>query len=178
MSRTPAAAVNPSRSEDHFGLLGVPRQFEIDPEQLEREYLSRAAVVHPDRVATGTSTQRREAMERSSAVNEAYRTLRDPVQRAEYLVKLGGIDLDSSDTNGGAPKMDQAFLIEMIERREQLEQAREHDALDELRAKVEDELDDVLDDAVASLGKGDLQGAAEKLVVRRYLQRLVDEIDS
>lgn len=179
MSRTPAAAVNPSRSEgSHFELLGVPRQFEIDSEQLEREYLSRAAAVHPDRVATGTSAQRREAMERSSEVNEAYRTLRDPVRRAEYLVKLGGIDLDSSDAVGGAPKMEQAFLIEMIERREQLEQAREQGALDQLRAKVEDELDDVLDDAVASLREGDLRGASEKLVARRYLQRLVDEIDS
>jgi molecular chaperone HscB len=178
MSKTLAAAVNPSRSEDHFELLGVPRRFEIDPEQLEREYLSRAAAVHPDRVATGTSTQRREAMERSSEVNEAYRTLRDPVRRAEYLVKLGGIDLDSSDAIGGAPKMDQAFLIDMIERRERLEHARDQGALDELRATVEDELDDVLDDAVASLHSGDLRGAAEKLVVRRYLQRLVDEIDS
>lgn len=170
--------MNPSRSEDHFVLLGVPQQFEIDAEQLEREYLSRAAAVHPDRVATGTSAQRREAMERSSAVNEAYRTLRDPVQRAEYLVKLGGIDLDSSDAVGGAPKMEQAFLIDMIERRERVEQAREQGSLDALRANVEDELDDVLDEAVASLRTGDLRGAAEKLVVRRYLQRLVDEIDS
>ncbi len=156
----------------------MPQRFEIDPAVLEREYLQRAAAVHPDRVAGGTSSQRREAMERSAKVNEAYRTLRDPVRRAEYLVKLGGIDLDSSDPVGGAPSMDQAFLVEMIERRELVEQARASGTLDELRAKVEDELDAVFDEAVARLREGDVQAAARGLVERRYLQRLLDEIDA
>jgi molecular chaperone HscB len=179
MFRTPAVAVNPSpSSRDHFAVLGVPRTFEIDSEVLEREYLSRAAAVHPDRVVTGTARDRREAMERATEVNEAYRTLRDPVRRAEYLVKLGGIDLDSSDAAGGAPAMDRAFLVDMIERREAVEQARERGSLDELRAQVEDELDDVFDDAVAKLRAGDLAGAARRLVTRRYLQRLVDEMES
>jgi molecular chaperone HscB len=155
----------------------MPRRFEIDAEALEREYLARAVAVHPDRFASGTSAQRREAMESSAQVNEAYRTLRDPVQRAEYLVKLGGIDLDSSDAVGGAPTMDQAFLVDMIERRELVTEARERGGLDQLRAKVEDELDDVFDEAVASLRKDELAAAARGLVVRRYLQRLLDEID-
>ena len=155
----------------------MPRQFELDAEALEREYLSRAAAVHPDRFASGTSAQRREAMERSSVVNEAYRTLRDPVQRAEYLVKLGGIDLDSSDAVGGAPAMDQTFLLDMIERRELVAAARERGALDRLRANIEDELDVVFDEAVASLGKQDLAAAARGLVARRYLQRVLDEVE-
>jgi molecular chaperone HscB len=156
----------------------MERRFEIDAEVLEREYLTRAVAVHPDRVATGTARDKREAMERAAEVNEAYRTLRDPVRRAEYLVRLGGIDLDSSDAVGGAPAMDQAFLVDMIERREAVAQAQEGGGLDDLRARVEDELDDVLDDAVDKLKAGDLAGAARGLVARRYLQRLVDEMDS
>ena len=50
--------------------------------------------------------------------------LRDGVRRAEYLVKLGGVDLDSSDPQSGAPHLTQAFLIEMIERRERLDEVR------------------------------------------------------
>jgi molecular chaperone HscB len=188
MSRTLAAAVNPSPSSsssrpsgaegDLFAVLGVPPRFEIDRDALERTYLERAAAVHPDRFVGGTSSQRREAMERSALVNEAYRTLRDPVLRAEYLVKLGGIDLDSSDPVSGAPPMDETFLVDMIERRELVDQARAEGTLERLRARVEDELEDAFDDAVALLRGGDVQAAARGLVVRRYLQRLLDEIDS
>jgi molecular chaperone HscB len=178
MSRTPAAAANPSPS-DFFAVLGLLRQFDLAAEAIEREYLARAAAVHPDRFVGGGSAQQRQAMERSSAVNEAYRTLRDPVARAEYLVKLGGIDLDSSDPQTGAPAMDQLFLVDMIERREAVAEAREGGdaALDDLRARVEDERDAVFDRAVAQLSAGDVGPAARSLVARRYFQRLIDEID-
>jgi molecular chaperone HscB len=119
------------------------------------------------------------AMERSAALNEAYRALRDPVKRAEYLCKLGGIDLDSSDPEHGAPAMGQTFLMDMIERREAVGDRRRQGsaALDAYRDEVEDEMDAALDEAVAELEQSDFGSAAEALVRRRYLQRLVAEID-
>jgi len=118
-------------------------------------------------------------MERSAAVNEAYKTLRDPVSRAEYLVKLGGVDLDSSDPETGAPSMGQAFLVEMIERREQVAEARAkgRTALVELGGAVDDEIDELMDAVQSQLAAGDTNAAAQTLVVRRYLQRLLDEIE-
>lgn len=118
-------------------------------------------------------------MERSAAINEGYRILRNPVQRAEYLCKLAGVDVDSSDAKGGAPKMDQAFLIEMIERREQVAEAREggDDALRSLRGRVDDEAEEVFDAAVDALEEEQIDTAAQGLVRRRYLQRLLDELD-
>jgi len=118
-------------------------------------------------------------MERSAALNEGYRVLRDPVRRAEYLCALRGVDVDSSDPKTGAPAMDQAFLMEMIERREEIEQARGAgaDALEQLRARVDDELDEALDEAVVQLEQERVAEAARALVRRRYLQRIVDEID-
>ncbi len=168
-----------SPSTDHFTVLGQRRGYGIDRDALESAYLERAAAAHPDRVANGSSGEKRRAMEISSAVNEAYRVLRHPVRRAEYLVKLGGIDLDSSDPQTGAPKMPQTFLIEMIERRETLDAAKAQGpaALDDVRETVESELDDVLDDAVESLEAGDIPAAAQRLVTRRYLQRLLDEVE-
>lgn len=118
-------------------------------------------------------------MEHASALNEAYRVVRDPVLRAEYLVRMGGIDLDSSDPEVGAPKPDQAFLLDMIERRETLEEARETGAskLGRLRRRVDGELDDTLDDAIALLGSGEVRRAAEAMVLHRYLRRYAEEID-
>jgi molecular chaperone HscB len=173
--------VNPlpsERTEDFFELLGLPRRFEIDRDVLEDAYLAIASAVHPDRFATADLGQRRWAMERSARVNEAYRTLRDPAQRAEYLLQLAGIDLDSSDSRSGATAMDHGFLVEMLERREQLEAAAADGprALMRLRSRVEDETERALSDGVASLAAGDVQAAARALTVRRYLQRLVEEI--
>lgn len=119
-------------------------------------------------------------MEDSAAINIAYRVLRDPVARAEYLVGLAGIDLDSNDRQTGAPHPEQAFLIEMIERRDQLDQL-DHanpEQLASLREGVEGELDECFDTALAALEAGDTSKAALALVHRRYLQRFLDEIDA
>ncbi len=164
---------------NHFERLGQPQQYALDADALEDAYLQRASAVHPDKFQGASSSEQRQAMEASAAVNEAYRTLRDRVKRAEYLVKLGGIDLDSSDPRTGAPKMPQAFLIEMIEQREELDAAKASggDALDAMRDTVETQLDAALDRGIAQVGQGEVRAAAESLVVRRYLQRLLDEID-
>ncbi|MBV1859529.1 MAG: Fe-S protein assembly co-chaperone HscB [Nannocystaceae bacterium] len=164
---------------DHFERLGQPRQHALDRETLESAYLARAATAHPDKVDQDDASAKRVAMETSAAINEAYRTLRDPGKRAEYLVKLGGRDLDSSDPDVGAPKMPQAFLIEMIEHRERVADARSAgaDALDELRDEIDGQQAAALEGAVAAIASGDTDAASRHLVVRRYLQRLLDEID-
>jgi molecular chaperone HscB len=157
---------------DHFAALGLPVGWDIDRAALERNYLALQQAHHPDRAVGASSSQQRVAVETSAAINEGYRVLRDPVRRAEYLCKLGGVDLDS---NEGAPKMDQSFLLDMIERREELQAARD---LEALREQVAGELDAALDDAVAALRSGRIDVAARALVRRRYLQRLADEIEA
>jgi molecular chaperone HscB len=175
---------------DHFARFGLARRWQLDRDALEDRYLEASRRVHPDRHANADAATRRAALEHSAAINEAYRVLRDGVRRAEYLVKLGGIDLDSSDPKTGAPHPEQSFLIEMIERREQLEDSTDEDALDELRDEVESELEGTLDRAIAALqfdhgsdhgsdqGRGDVRAAAAALVHRRYLQRFLTEIDA
>ncbi len=164
---------------NHFDGLGLAPSYDLDLGQLERNYLELAQRHHPDRVAGGTVAERRAAVETSGAINEGYRVLRDPVRRAEYLCRLGGMDLDSSDGASGAPTMPQAFLMEMIDRREALAEGRAKGpaAMDALRDVVEREQEAALDRAVAALRAGEIRDAAVALVERRYLQRLVDEID-
>lgn len=168
------AAFDPSL--DHFARLGLERGWALDRDALEANYLERSRVVHPDRHAGADSATRRAALEHSAALNEAYRVLRDKILRAEYLVRLGGVDLDSSDPQAGAPHPSQAFLIEMIDRRERLDEAGSD--LDALYDEVEAELDEVFDGAITALDQHDIQAAAAALVHRRYLQRFLDEIDA
>ncbi|MEM9455924.1 MAG: Fe-S protein assembly co-chaperone HscB [Myxococcota bacterium] len=175
----PVTSPVPTGEIDHFARLGLPRLHAIDRDALEDAYLRLAQQSHPDRFVGASPGEQRAAMERSAALNEGYRVLREPVRRAEYLCKLGGIDVDSSEPKVGAPAMSQAFLVEMIERREEVAsaQAAGASALDDLRARVEDELEDVFDAAVQALGEDRIPEAARSLVERRYLQRLIDEIE-
>ena len=89
--------------------------------------------MHPDRFAHAGDAERRASMQWTTRVNEAYRTLKSPVQRAKYLLELEGVDV-AFETNTAMPP---EFLMRQMELREALEQAgdaRDAAALDALRA--------------------------------------------
>lgn len=105
--------------DDHFDRLGLPRRFAVDPAAVERAYIARSRAVHPDYHLSGSSADLSASLELSAALNEAYSTLRDPFTRAEYLLTLEG-----GPTAGEHKQMPAAFLAEMLELREQVEEAR------------------------------------------------------
>lgn len=104
---------------DHFARLGLPRRFALDPADVERAYIARSRAVHPDYHLAGSSADLAASLELSAALNEAYNTLRDPFARAEYLLTLEG-----GPSAAGHKQMPAAFLAEMLELREQVEEAR------------------------------------------------------
>jgi molecular chaperone HscB len=104
---------------DHFDRLGMPRRFALDPAAVERAYVARSRAVHPDYHLSGPSADLAASLELSAALNEAYNTLRDPFTRAEYLLTLEG-----GPTAAEHKQMPPAFLAEMLELREQVEEAR------------------------------------------------------
>ena len=112
-------------SRNHFALFGLPERFALDGAALDAAYRRLQSEVHPDRYAHGTDAERRLALQASARVNEAYRALREPVTRAEYLLTLHGIDArDETDT-----RLPLDFLERQLERREEAaEAASAHDA--------------------------------------------------
>src|SRR5690242_14375833 len=75
---------------DHFALLGLPRMFPIDDAKLERAYLKASRLVHPDYFGSKPKDVQAQAMRHTALLNDAYQTLRDPVRRGEYLLRLLG----------------------------------------------------------------------------------------
>jgi molecular chaperone HscB len=73
---------------DYFTAMGLPRKLEIDRQDLERRYYDLSRRFHPDFYQTAPPRDRLVSLENSALVNKAYRTLRDPLARAEYLVRL------------------------------------------------------------------------------------------
>jgi molecular chaperone HscB len=107
-------------SQDYFALFGLPVGFALDRERLADAYRALQGVVHPDRFASASDSERRLSMQASTRVNEAFQTLKDPLTRARYLLVLHTGDPGSDhDTT-----CDAAFLMEQMELRETLAQAR------------------------------------------------------
>ena len=108
-------------SRNHFELFGLPERFRFDAASLDRAYHALQGEVHPDRFATADDAERRVALQSSARVNEAYRALKDPVARAQYMLSLHGIDA-FAETDTALP-LD--FLEHQLERREAASDAHE-----------------------------------------------------
>jgi len=163
-------------SRNHFELFGLPAQFQLDAAALEHAYRDLQRAVHPDRFAGASDGQKRLALQASARANEAYRTLRDPVARAEYLLSLRS-DEKTSETN---TRLSVAFLTRQLERREAAEEASDaHDAhalstlIDDVRREA-----DELGAVVARLLDGGDREARRRVREWRFLVKVADDLDA
>ena len=164
--------------QNHFELFGLEPGYALEAERLERAYLEIQARIHPDRFAHAGDADRRASMQWTTRVNEAYRTLKDPVERARYLLELKGVDV-AFETNTAMPP---DFLGRQLELREALELAQEEKnagALDRLRSDLrreEEELKKALGEALDA--KRDYATATGLVRKLKFLDRLDAEIDA
>ena len=86
--------VQPPAPVDYFTFFALPRKLNIDTAQLEREFYELSRKLHPDIYATGQPKEQEWSLEKSSQLNDAYRTLRDPIKRTQYLLRLEGVELE------------------------------------------------------------------------------------
>ena len=107
--------------KNHFELFQMPVMFEIDTQQLDAAYREVQGRVHPDKFVTATDAEKRVAMQWATRANEAYQTLKNPLKRAMYLCEMNGVDL-ATESNTHMPA---AFLMQQIEWREALDEARD-----------------------------------------------------
>ncbi|MFC3874549.1 Fe-S protein assembly co-chaperone HscB [Neisseria musculi] len=104
----------------YFTLFELEPAFDIDIEALEQTYRSLAARFHPDKYASASIFEQKQAVMMASAVNEAYRVLKNPTERAAYLLLQHGIEADAPEHTAFAPE----FLMQQMQWRETLEEAR------------------------------------------------------
>jgi molecular chaperone HscB len=158
----------------HFELFGLTPAFAVDAAALDRAYLEIQARVHPDRYAHAGDAERRASMQWTTRVNEAYRTLKSPVQRAKHLLELHGVDV-AFETNTQMPP---EFLVRQLELREALAEARTPETLERLQDDVRRERQQ-LERGIAELidAKRDFAAAAGEVRKLMFLDKLAAEID-
>src|SRR5687768_9477070 len=161
--------------QNHFDLFGLSPIYSIEGAALERSYREIQSKVHPDRFAHAGDAERRASLQWTTRVNEAYRTLKDPVQRAKHVLELHGVDV-AFETNTAMPP---EFLMQQMELREALEEAKDAAQLDDLRkqlrssrASLESEIAEAID------AKKDYAGAAGLVRKLQFLDKLDSEIDA
>jgi molecular chaperone HscB len=86
--------VQPPVPVDYFTFFGFPRKLNLDTAKLEKEFYALSRRLHPDVFGQAEDRERTWSLEQSSMLNDAYRTLKDPIKRTEYVLRLEGIELE------------------------------------------------------------------------------------
>jgi molecular chaperone HscB len=180
---------------DFFEVFGLERRLAVDVAALQRRFYELSRRWHPDFHQAAPAAEQARALEESARVNAAYRALRDPLARVEYLVRLE----EGRDTREGAavkPKAPPALLAEMFEIQEVVEEARsgslddatratlreQRDALSarvaEAEARIAGPLSAAWDRATRAERPAALAALKEALATRAYLRTVVDDLDA
>ncbi|MEJ0004645.1 MAG: Fe-S protein assembly co-chaperone HscB [Pararobbsia sp.] len=162
---------------DHFALFDLPQRFTVDLHALDDAYRAVQAQVHPDRFAAAGEAQKRVAMQWASQANDAYRTLRQPLQRAIYLLHLRGIDVQAENNTA----MEPAFLMQQMEWRERIEDAagsRNVDELESLSRELRDDARARFEKLGALLDSHADQGAAEAVRQLMFIERVSEDVQT
>ena len=111
------------RTADYFTFLGLPRKLNLDAADLEQRFRTLSRQFHPDYFYNATPAERRASLERSSHLNDAYRTLKNPIARVEYLLGLEGLAAESGKE--ASRHVPPALLEEVFALNEELDEVRE-----------------------------------------------------
>jgi molecular chaperone HscB len=112
------------RAEDYFAIFGLPRKLWIEMSALEQKFLQMSWKLHPDNFVNAPEQERGLSLKRSSELNDAYRTLRDPIARVEYLLGIEGARKEGEHKQQAPPEL----LEEVFELNESLDELREAEA--------------------------------------------------
>jgi molecular chaperone HscB len=162
-------------NDTDFELFAVPASFAQDRVALDARWKELQREAHPDRFAAQGAAAQRVAMQWSVRINEAYQRLKDPIKRASYLCALNGHPIDAEKNTA----MPSDFLMQQMEWREELDEARDAAAFDKLRAEVEagraralSSLDRLIDE------KSDYAGAARQVRALMFIERFAEDIEA
>jgi molecular chaperone HscB len=161
--------------QNHFDLFQLPQRFAIDLSALDSAFRNVQSQVHPDKFVSAGDAEKRVAMQWATRANEAYQTLKNPLKRATYLCELHGVDLQT-ESNTAMPR---AFLMQQMEWRETLEDAKaakDIDALEGLDAELRVARQEEVAQIGALLDVEDFLQAAQAVRQLMFLEKIGSEI--
>ena len=163
-------------SQNYFELFGMQPSFQLDLETLSENQTRLQANFHPDRFVNSSERERRMSVQMMALINEAGKTLKNPVSRGAYLLKMNGVELaDESQTTS-----DMDFLMEQMALREEMDACRDADngldRTEEIESKLKSRAQEIAADFSSSFIAGDWQQALEHNRKMQFIQRLQQQL--
>jgi molecular chaperone HscB len=167
---------------DPFATLGIDPAFNIDLAAVEQRHRDLSRALHPDKFSGAPAAERRLALNRAIEVNEAWRAVRDPIRRAEALMRRAGVPVGELKE----PKPSPDLLMEMMESREALAEAVQTKDLAAVK-RLGEEMQARMDAAMSALGRGFDEAGADgaklsallpRMGELRYIRRFLDEVSA
>ena len=162
-------------SYSDFELFGLPQRFEQERAAIDERWKALQREAHPDRFAAQGASAQRAALQWSVRINEAYQRLKDPLKRATYLCELMGAPIGAESNTAMPPE----FLMEQMEWREALDEARDEEELEALSDRVLSRRREML----ARIGQlldaeGDAHAAAQQVRALMFVERFAGDVES
>ena len=164
----------------YFEAFGIEPKLSIDTADLQQRFYRLSREFHPDRFTRRPVEEQQQALERTSLLNDGLRILKDPVRRAEYVLKHNGFDIGEQRTKDVPPEL----LEEVFELNMALEES-DKDQLDAFKTKFNAMLGDIDSQLAGLFAKYDQAQSRDELAAiravlnrRRYIDNLVQKIDS
>lgn len=170
---------------EYFKILGLPHKLSVDPAELQKHFYELSRKLHPDRFTQRPPAERENSLQATAILNDAYRTLKDPVARAEYVLRENGFDIGEQRSKDVPPEL----LEEVFELNMALEEARSGDesarpqlqeAQDRFGAMLES-IDGEIQSLFARYDAGHDRQAMQDLRTvlnrRRYIRNLVRDVE-
>lgn len=165
-------ALQPPVEIDHFRRFDLETTFDLRREEVERRYFTLQRQIHPDRFAAKSAKERLYSVQHAAALNRSFSDLKDPLLRAEYLLRLKGRRV----AGGGAETVaDPELLLEAMALREELADAENTAAVTALAAKAEKAIGGILAALSEAFIRDDLDAVAGLVLRLRYMRKFADE---
>jgi molecular chaperone HscB len=160
---------------DFFEAFGMERKLALDPKDLETRFYALSRKLHPD--LRRNPAERAEAEEATAVLNDAYRTLRDPIARAEYLLKQEGFDIGEQSTKDVPPELlEEVFELNMaLEEADAPQIASFQKRFGEMRTQLDAEMQGAFTQWDATQSRDALAAVRGLLNRRKYITNLINQ---
>jgi molecular chaperone HscB len=169
---------------DYFELLGIPRSLHLSLDLLQQRYYELSRQLHPDRFMRSPEAEQQKALDMSSTLNDAYRTLKNPLKRAMYVLSQEGFDIGEQRSKDVPPELlEEVFELNMAleemragddSARPQLESAEKN--FSRMLTDVDRQLEDQFEQYDRTQSREKLSEIRGVLNRRKYIQNLLDEV--
>jgi molecular chaperone HscB len=169
------ASLSSSDRPNPFLLLGLEPRYDVDKSVLEKAFFERSKELHPDRFASASAAERVAALSKARALNDAYALLKQDATRAEYLLAQRGL------TIGDNERIDPALVMELLEERETLAEARvagDLGRVETLSKAMRARKLAALEAVKTGFGSGQWDEVKQQLILLRYVERYLEECDA